>query len=112
MSIGYRVGEHKYNDDGVREIATIKALPEISVLPWGSNPAALVDLTSVKSSLGDEPSLRDIEATLREAGLSKKAAQHVIAQVKAAITHRDDVEEKETTSTTVTTAVFAALQSI
>ena len=46
LSIGYVVGLHQYDDDGVRVIQTIKALPEVSILTWQSNPDAVI--TEVK----------------------------------------------------------------
>lgn len=83
LSIGYRVGDyHRDPDTGVRHLKRLK-LVEVSLVTEPANPMARV--SSVKSGI----SVRDMEAVLRDAGLSIKDAKRVAQRVLADLSPRD-----------------------
>jgi len=80
MSIGYSTRKAEYDDKkGTRTLLDVD-LPEVSIVGYGMNPKALV--TSIKSHLADGivPTVRDLEALLRDAGLSEKMAKTLLAK--------------------------------
>jgi hypothetical protein len=83
MSIGFELGDYEMVEDEekgyVRVIKSIKALPEISIVTYPADDAARVDLTSVKSSLDNLNSMKDLEDFLREAGGFSKALATAVA---------------------------------
>lgn len=87
LSIGYRVDGPKgatMDADGTRRLKAID-LVEISLVTVPANPKARV--TAVKS-------IRDLERTLRDAGLSREDAKALLAKGAAGLGLRDaDVEE-------------------
>ena len=98
MSIGFEVieSEHKeIENDGVKKLVRIilkVKLFELSIVPFGMNPEALV--TGVKSLLGNNGALVDMksfERVLRDAGLSPNQAKTVVAKGYKALLR--DVEE-------------------
>ena len=83
LSIGYRVVEYSRNSEtGVRHLKKLK-LVEVSLVTEPANPMARV--SSVKSGI----SVRDMEAVLRDAGLSIKDAKRVAQRVLADLSPRD-----------------------
>lgn len=83
LSIGFELGDYEMIEDEekgyVRVIKSIKALPEISIVTYPADDAARVDLTSVKSSLDNLNSMKDLEDFLREAGGFSKALATAVA---------------------------------
>ncbi|MFT0174634.1 HK97 family phage prohead protease [Paraburkholderia mimosarum] len=82
-SFGYRIELDHYNaDTGVTDLLALD-LFEVSLTATPMNPAT--DVSAIKS-------LRDCEAVLRDAGLSRGTAQQIIAAIKAADDPRDSVD--------------------
>ncbi len=82
LSIGYRVNDYEMQESVNGSIRVIKEidLVEVSVVPIPMNPQAKI--TAVKSLLDAEGSIaskRDVERTLRDAGLSSRQAKAFIA---------------------------------
>lgn len=71
----------------------IKRLREISIVNEPSNGDSRV--LSVKAALDEAESLKDIEAVLREAGLSRADACALVARVKALAHGERDAERKQ-----------------
>jgi HK97 family phage prohead protease len=66
-----------------RLIKSVASLPEISVVTWGMNPEARIDLDSVKSELSSIETIGDLEVFLRDAGgLSKRLATAVTSRAR------------------------------
>jgi HK97 family phage prohead protease len=83
LSIGYRVVEYTRNQEtGVRHLKKLN-LVEVSLVTEPANPMARV--SAVKSGI----SVRDMEAVLRDAGLSIKDAKRVAHRVLADLSPRD-----------------------
>ena len=79
LSIGYRTRQsHRDEKTGCRVLTDIELL-EISMVTFPANDMARI--VRVKSALagGEIPSMRDFEAFLRDAGLSRKQAKGVMA---------------------------------
>lgn len=84
LSVGFRVksGDYEETDTG-RNYKNISDLLEISVVNWGANPAARVNLDSIKSKVEALDSWRELERFLRDSGgYSKSAANMLIATCK------------------------------
>jgi HK97 family phage prohead protease len=83
LSIGFELGDYEMIEDEekgyIRVIKSVKALPEISIVTYPADDAARVDLTSVKSSLDNLNSMKDLEDFLREAGGFSKALATAVA---------------------------------
>lgn len=82
LSIGYRVNDYEMQESVNGSIRVIKEidLVEVSIVPQPMNPQAKI--TAVKSLLDAEGSIvskRDVERTLRDAGLSSRQAKAFIA---------------------------------
>lgn len=80
LSIGFVPKLSEYDDKkGIRTLKDVD-LPEVSIVGYGMNPKALV--TSIKSHIADglAPTIRDLEALLRDAGLSEKQAKALLAK--------------------------------
>jgi HK97 family phage prohead protease len=95
LSIGFTIpsGGATLLDNGIREIKQID-LWEVSVVTFPMNELARV--TAVKSRLahGEKISERDLEALLRDAGLSKQAAVAIVATGYAGLgKSRDDLAD-------------------
>ena len=90
ISIGFQIGEYEIvNQDNVsiRVIKSIKELPEVSIVTYPADDAARIDLTSVKSSLDNVKTIRDLEEFLRDAcGFSKNLATATASRCKSVFT--------------------------
>lgn len=86
MSIGYKALEHERGNVGGKTVRRLKKLDlfEVSLVSMAMNPHALVD--DVKSvggrfgSAADYATEREFERALRDAGLSRKMAQLMVAE--------------------------------
>ena len=77
LSIGFRLRERSFNDEGVRVIQSVD-LMEVSVVSLAMNPLAQVSRSkSLRLSEYGEyvPTEREFEKTLRDAGLSRTVAK-------------------------------------
>lgn len=96
LSIGFMMGEFEMTeDDGkeIRVIKTIKSLPEISVVTYPADDSARVDLSSVKNSLDNIETLKDLENFLREVGgFSKSLATATASRTRRILQQGDPVE--------------------
>ena len=95
LSIGFTIpaGGADIKSDGVREINEID-LWEVSVVTFPMNELATV--TAVKSKLahGEKITERELESLLRDAGLSRKESQAIVARgYKGLGNSRDDLSE-------------------
>lgn len=93
MSIGYDVlpGGYKILESGIRELNALK-LWEISVVIWGMNPKASIDM--VKSGPQFD-TIRECETWLRdELGFSNSAAKEFIARFKKALVRDEPTREE------------------
>jgi uncharacterized protein len=81
LSIGFRVKEftRRTKPEEPRRTLTKVDLLEISPVTFPTNPKARI--TSVKS-IDDLDGLADVESFLREAGMSRTEAKHLIAKIK------------------------------
>lgn len=81
LSIGYRSRDDSY--DRVTGIRTLKKLDllELSLVTFPMNDASRV--ASVKGSIEELKTIRDVEEYLRDSGLSRAAAVALIARVKS-----------------------------
>lgn len=80
LSIGFVPKLSEYDDKkGIRTLKDVD-LPEVSVVGYGMNPKALV--TSIKSHITDGlvPTIRDLEALLRDAGMTEKQAKALLSK--------------------------------
>lgn len=87
LSIGFLLQEWDYSDDGVRHIRKAE-LWEVSVVTFPMNDRARVAAVKGKSGY-DFRDVRTLEAFLRDAGMSHKAAKALIAGGHAALIERD-----------------------
>jgi len=97
LSIGYRVNDYEMQESVNGSIRVIKEidLVEVSVVPIPMNPQAKI--TAVKSLLDTEGKIvskRDVERTLRDAGLSSRQSKAFIAGGYEAL-ERDAKGEEE-----------------
>jgi len=100
MSIGYRVKDREYREDGVRIIKAIDIL-EYSFVTIPMNPHA--QFSSVKS-LDELKTVRDAEDYLRDVGsLSQSQAKRLISIIKGT---RDDVQTDEAKQLTAIAKLF------
>lgn len=104
LSIGYLPDPSgvERRSDGVRVIHRMKALKEISIVTVPSNAQARIsDIKSADllDAIEEAKTIRDLECLLRDAaGLSKRAAQAFVAQVKSLGDVRDAQELDEVTA--------------
>lgn len=82
LSIGYRTVESDYDNDGNRLLKEVD-LWEVSIVSMAMNPLAKVEAAKARlSDLGEYvPTEREFEKVLRDAGLSRKVAAHVVARI-------------------------------
>jgi HK97 family phage prohead protease len=85
LSIGFRMSKGDYDDEkDVRLIKNISELIEISPVTFPADESARVDLTSVKSSLENIYTIKDLESFLRDAGgFSKGLTVALLARTKS-----------------------------
>lgn len=88
LSIGFSTIDSEYNTDGKRLIKEVD-LWEVSIVTFPANIAAQIN--GVKS---EAPSKRELEAVLRDAGLSISQAKAFIAEGYKAIDGQRDVENQ------------------
>lgn len=84
LSIGFMIpkGGAKENDDGIREIKEID-LKEISIVNFPADDAARISV--VKSEIIQIKTLPDLEAFLRESGLTRSEATALTSRMKIVI---------------------------
>ena len=84
LSIGYALKEGDFEQKGdTRLIKQVSRLHEVSVVTWPADESARIDISSVKSALGQIVTIRDFEDYLRDAGgFSKGAAMALAAHAK------------------------------
>jgi len=90
LSIGFMIGDYEMIDNEgakIRVIKSVKELPEISIVTYPADESARVDLTSVKSTLENINSVKDLEDFLREVGgFSKSLAMATVSRSKRIFT--------------------------
>jgi uncharacterized protein len=95
LSIGFELGDYSYietEDEKIRVIKTIKALPEVSIVTYPADDNARVDLTSVKTTLDNIQTLRDFEDFLRESGgFSRTLALAAAVKAREIFAQRESV---------------------
>lgn len=82
LSIGFRLMDGDWSDDGTRLLKEID-LWEVSIVSMAMNPLARVEAAKSRLSASGEyvPTEREFERGLREAGYSKSVARHLCAKV-------------------------------
>ena len=82
LSIGYQATDIDFDRDGNRILKAVD-LWEVSLVSLAMNPLAQVEAVKSRLSRAGEyvPTERELEARLRDAGLSRKLAQTVIAKL-------------------------------
>lgn len=84
LSIGFRIIDREYNDEGVRILKAVD-LWEVSVVSLAMNPLAQV--TRSKSRLSEMgelvPSERELERMFRDMGMSKSVSRRVTSRIFA-----------------------------
>lgn len=82
LSIGFNIpkGGSEYDEEKSIRILKKINLHEISIVTVPADNDARIDVESVKSSLEDAETKRDLETCLRESGFSKAAAQSFLAR--------------------------------
>lgn len=99
LSIGFIVDEYEMvEQEGqkLRIIKSVKELPEVSIVTYPADENARVDLTSVKTSLDNISSVKDLEDFLREAGgFSKSLAMATVAKSRRLLTTGEPIVENE-----------------
>lgn len=80
LSIGYRVRDFDYDNDGIRLLKNIE-LWETSIVSLAMNPLAEVEGAKSRLSAAGEyvPTTREFERHLRDLGCSKRVAQKLIS---------------------------------
>jgi hypothetical protein len=82
LSIGFRIVDREWTDEGVRLIKEVD-LWEVSIVSLAMNPLAKVEAAKSRLSASGEyvPTEREFERSLRDAGYSKSVARHLCAKV-------------------------------
>jgi len=82
LSIGFRIVDREWTDEGVRLIKEID-LWETSIVSLAMNPLAKVEAAKSRLSASGEyvPTEREFEKTLRDAGYSRSVACHLASKV-------------------------------
>jgi HK97 family phage prohead protease len=85
LSIGYQATDIDFDRDGNRILKSVD-LWEVSLVSLAMNPLAQVEAVKARLSRDGEyvPTERELEARLRDAGLSRKTAQIIIAKLYGA----------------------------
>jgi phage head maturation protease len=92
LSIGFYPKEYEIDEE--KERRTIKKidLVEVSVVEEPADLRARV--TQIKSAIEAAQTIRDIEAALRDAGLSRAASQTLVAKMKSMLQGELEAEHK------------------
>lgn len=90
MSIGYKVTDFDFDDDGNRLLKSVD-LWEVSLVSLAMNPLAQVMGSKSRLSADGEyiPTLREFERVLRDAGCSRKTAMTIVASLS-----EEDVDDE------------------
>jgi uncharacterized protein len=84
LSIGFRIQERRYDEDGIRIISKID-LWEVSIVSLAMNPLARVSNSKSGARLSNAgeyvPTEREFEGILRDAGCSRNVARNACARV-------------------------------
>jgi HK97 family phage prohead protease len=92
LSIGFKVGDYEIietDEEKLRLIKNVEELPEVSIVTFPADDSARVDLSSVKNSLEQIESLRDLEAFLRDAGGFSRALANATASTAKRLAQRE-----------------------
>ena len=98
MSVGFMVVDKNKDIDYDEETRTrtIKSLDlwEVSLVTFPANQKAKINRVKAYCELGETPDIRDLEALLRDGGLSQRDAKALLSEGYGALLRRD-VEDKE-----------------
>jgi HK97 family phage prohead protease len=92
LSIGFYPKEFEIDADSERRTIKSIDLVEVSVVEEPADLRARV--TQIKSAVEAAESIRDIEAALRDAGLSRSASQSLVAKMKTLLRGELEAERK------------------
>lgn len=81
MSIGFSVAKESFGEQEGRRVRFLEKINlwEVSIVPFGMNPEALITSAKGRLAAGALPTERETERLLRDAGFSKKHSQALIA---------------------------------
>lgn len=86
LSIGYWVLDDSYNEEErLTQLKKLK-LREISVVTFPANDDARIETIKMKLAAGTQPTIREFEKLLRDAGFSRSAATSIAADGYGAFT--------------------------
>lgn len=97
LSIGYLPKRWEWDKRGDRSVRVLKEVDtyEISLVTWPMNEAARVQDVKSRLTNGETVSKRDLEALLRDAGLSREHAKAIVAEGWQGLKQRDAGEDLE-----------------
>jgi len=94
LSVGFIATADRVEKGGRRTI-TQADLYEISLVTFPANESARVSSVKAAIERGDVPSIRDLEALLRDAGLSRKQSQTLLSKGYAGLDPSRDAADPE-----------------
>ena len=100
LSVGFRIANSKDvdldEDTGVRTIKRAE-LWEVSLVTFPANPKARISRVKDALANDEDPDIRDLEAALRDVGLTQSQAKRLLAEGYQGLVHRDvpevDIED-------------------
>lgn len=108
LSIGYRTVESQRDGKtGVRLLSELELL-EVSIVTFPANDRARVRAVKSHNGAGFLPAEKDVEAHLRDAGLSRKQAKALMAHGYKALAARDATDGEDTADDAALLAALAA----
>jgi HK97 family phage prohead protease len=108
LSIGYRTVESQRDGKtGVRLLAELELL-EVSIVTFPANDRARVRAVKSQITAGMLPAEKDVEAHLRDAGLSRRQAKALMAHGYKALAARDAMDGDDTADDAALLARLAA----
>lgn len=108
LSIGYRtVQSRRDGKSGVRLLSVLDLL-EVSIVTFPANDRARVRAVKSQIAAGDLPAEKDVEAHLRDAGLSRRQAKALMAHGYKALAARDAMDGDDTADDAALLAGLAA----
>lgn len=93
LSIGFM--PKAYEDDNEERIRTLTQVDlwEVSIVTFPANQDAMISEVRAAFAAGEVPEKRDVEAILRDSGLSRKAAQALLADGYAGLLSLRDADD-------------------
>lgn len=93
LSIGFM--PKAYEDDNEERIRTLTQVDlwEVSIVTFPANQDAMISEVRAAFAAGEVPQEKDVEAVLRDAGLSRKAAKALMAKGYAGLLNLRDADE-------------------